>query len=134
MVTVPRISRRLSVLKQNLMKILTSQHIAWQHQEAMEMNIIERVRNNTGQWINYIIDNGWVVPYCPYLITKYRANINVELCNSVQGVKYLFKYVKKGLDRSMVAVCPKKTFDQDEIEQYEDLRYISYHQRPVGDY
>ena len=42
------------------------------------------------------LDNGWVVPYNPYLAVKYNAHINVEICTTVMAVKYLYKYVYKG--------------------------------------
>jgi len=51
-----------------------------------------------------IIDNSWVVPYNPFLTTKYDAHINVEICNTVQAIKYLFKYVYKGHDRASVSI------------------------------
>ena len=47
-----------------------------------------------------VIDNSWVVPYNPYLTAKYDAHINVEICNTVQAIKYLFKYVYKRHDRA----------------------------------
>ena len=37
------------------------------------------------------ITNQWVVPFCPYLSLRYDAHINVEVCCSVQSVKYLFR-------------------------------------------
>lgn len=45
------------------------------------------------------IDNRWIVPYSPVLSRMFEAHINVEYCNSVKSVKYLFKYVNKGGDR-----------------------------------
>ena len=42
------------------------------------------------------LDNRWVVPYNIYLVTKYDAHINVEICTTVTVVKYLYKYVYKG--------------------------------------
>ena len=48
------------------------------------------------------LDNRWVVPYNPYLLLKYNAYINVEICSTVSAVKYLYKYVYKGHDREII--------------------------------
>lgn len=65
-------------------------------------------------------DNRWVVPYNPYLLLKYRSHINVEVCASVQAIKYIHKYVYKGADRTTIAV----TATDDEIARYVHCRYI----------
>ena len=43
-----------------------------------------------------IYDNSWVIPYNPYMLLKYDCHINVEICHSIESVKYLNKYVYKG--------------------------------------
>ena len=68
------------------------------------------------------IDNRWVVPYNPYLTLKFNAHINVEICNTVQVLKYLFKYVYKGHDKTSVAL--EKTINPNEIARYLEGRYV----------
>jgi hypothetical protein len=65
-------------------------------------------------------DNRWVVPYNPFLLRKYRSYINVEVCATVQAVKYIYKYVYKGSDRTTAAVGST----DDEITCYTTGRYI----------
>ena len=48
------------------------------------------------------LDNRWVVPYNPYLLLKFNAHINVEICTTVLAIKYLSKYVYKGHDRAII--------------------------------
>ncbi|SAM01867.1 hypothetical protein [Absidia glauca] len=66
------------------------------------------------------IDNGWIVPYNPFLSKKYKAHINVECCQGVQAVKYINKYVYKGSDRTTM----KLSDTNDEIDKYLQGRYI----------
>ena len=52
---------------------------------------------------------------------KYQSHINVEICGSVQAVKYIHKYVYKGTDRTTLAVSNT----DDEISRYVQARYVS---------
>ena len=69
----------------------------------------------------YTVDNNWVVPYSPYLSLRYNCHINVEVCLSPTAAKYLFKYIQKGEDRTMVKTSVEGE-GRDEIEEYVDLR------------
>ncbi|GBC01417.1 hypothetical protein RclHR1_04190001 [Rhizophagus clarus] len=50
------------------------------------------------------LDNRWVIPHNVELVTKYDAHINIEICNSVLAIKYLYKYVYKGYDQATIAL------------------------------
>ena len=67
------------------------------------------------------VDNRWVVCHSRYLIWRYRCHINVESIASVKAIKYIYKYVYKGHDRTTMefGTC------RDEIKQYLDARYVS---------
>jgi len=86
----------------------------------------------------------WVVPYNPYLSLKYKAHINVEICNSLMSVKYLYKYVFKGHDKLSVTLVtddslthlqlrtPEEERERannavriDEVKQFVESRYVS---------
>ncbi|GAU50222.1 hypothetical protein TSUD_409010 [Trifolium subterraneum] len=76
------------------------------------------------------LDNGNVVPYNPFLLMRYQGHINVESCNKSNAIKYLFKYVNKGPDRSNVQISNSKSATDepeilDEIKRFYDYRYIS---------
>ena len=60
------------------------------------------------------LDNKWVVPYCPYLLMKFRCHINVEVCQNLNTVKYLYKYIFKGHDLASVQIThiPGQTIDE----------------------
>ena len=72
------------------------------------------------------ITSQWVVPYSPFLSLRYNCHINVELCCSVESVKYLFKYIYKGHDRQMVRTDDANGNRErlNEIAEYQDLRSI----------
>ncbi|XP_074297857.1 uncharacterized protein LOC141628648 [Silene latifolia] len=76
------------------------------------------------------VDNGFVVPYNAQLLLKYRAHINVEWCNQSRSIKYLFKYINKGVDRVTMQSSHRRRNDEnpeqiDEIRRFYDCRYIS---------
>jgi hypothetical protein len=78
------------------------------------------------------LDNHWVVLHNVYLSTKYDAHINVEVCNNIRAVKYLFKYIYKGHDRVTVEISRHSdnategnVVETDEIKKYLDCRYVS---------
>ena len=67
------------------------------------------------------VDNCWVVPHCRWLIWKYHCHINVECIASIKAIKYIYKYVYKGHDRTTMEFgnC------EDEVKLYLDARYVS---------
>ncbi|GBO43211.1 hypothetical protein AVEN_119477-1 [Araneus ventricosus] len=73
----------------------------------------------------YSFDNRWVVPYNPWLLKKFNAHINVEVCASVKSVKYLYKYVYKGRDAASVKIQKEGALDHDEISCFVEGRYVS---------
>ena len=80
----------------------------------------QRNNNQTIEVNGIQLDNCWVVPYNPYLITKYNCHINIEIYSSITAIKYLFKYIYKEHDCATVEVK-----SNDEISLYLDVRYIS---------
>lgn len=45
-----------------------------------------RDNGNTVEKNGVILDNRWIVPYNPFLLSKYTALIKVEICTSVSAV------------------------------------------------
>ncbi|GBN85324.1 hypothetical protein AVEN_175849-1 [Araneus ventricosus] len=81
----------------------------------------------------YSIDNRWVVPYNPWLLKKFNAHINVEVCASVKSVKYLYKYVYKGHDAASVKIQKEGALDHDEILSFVEVRLAVHlpQQQPI---
>ncbi|MFY7752452.1 MAG: hypothetical protein ACOVQU_11725, partial [Exiguobacterium acetylicum] len=71
-----------------------------------------------------MINNSWIVPYNPFLLKKYQMHINVEMCNTAMAAKYLFKYITKGPDRAIARIEKNSHEEQNEIQDYQDLRSI----------
>lgn len=68
-----------------------------------------------------VLDNRWVVPYSPYLLRKYNCHVNIEYCNTVSSVKYLFLYHFKGVDM----ITTEGLDPSDEITKFVTRRYLS---------
>ncbi|XP_076934838.1 uncharacterized protein LOC143601270, partial [Bidens hawaiensis] len=75
------------------------------------------------------LDNRHVVPYNKKLLKKYQAHINVEWCNQEGSIKYLFKYINKGLDRATISLVQNNAANQDEnvdeVKAFYDCRFLS---------
>ena len=84
------------------------------------------------------IDNRWVVPYNAYLLAKFDAHINVEICTSISAIKYLFKYIHKGPDQTKFRIedsNENQGVDQqvdaqpqqvrDEIKEFQNARFLT---------
>lgn len=69
------------------------------------------------------IDNRWIVSHNLYLTAKYNAHINVEICNQVNYVKYIYKYIYKGHDRAQADLGNNDL--QNEVKNFLDARYVS---------
>jgi len=63
------------------------------------------------------------VPYNRYLLLKYNAHINVEICTSVKSVKCIYKYIYKGYEACTVALQGQRV-DYDEIQAFINARYV----------
>lgn len=92
--------------------------------------LYRRRNNGTSAQVGvHEVDNRDVVPYNPFLLLKYNAHINVEICSSIRSIKYLFKYIYKGYDCACLQFVKnlndEKTLEIDEIEHFLNMRYVS---------
>ena len=79
----------------------------------------------------YVVDNRWVVPYCPTLSLMFNSHINVEVVTSVTAPKYLYKYVYRGHGAAAIQVTnnvnedsEKRVLDHDEVKNHIEARYV----------
>ncbi|GKE66628.1 hypothetical protein Tco_1520789 [Tanacetum coccineum] len=72
-----------------------------------------------------------------HLSLAFRAHINVEYCGWSMMIKYLFKYISKGVDPIRARItrplgeCPNATIEKkktDEIQNSVNARYICPHE------
>ncbi|CAH1420772.1 unnamed protein product [Lactuca virosa] len=90
-------------------------------------------RRNDGHFVEKSgvkLDNRNVVPYNKYLLKRYQTHVNVEWCNQGSSIKYMFKYINKGPDRTTFVVVQTNNECEnndvvDEIVEYYDCRYLS---------
>ncbi|XP_015124926.1 uncharacterized protein LOC107046742 [Diachasma alloeum] len=76
----------------------------------------------------YVVDNRYVVPYCPEILLQLNCHCNVEVVSHIRAVKYFFKYIHKSHDAADVIIeeisSTNRTFEHDEIKQHIDSRYV----------
>ena len=75
-----------------------------------------------------VVDNSMVVPYNSFLSKFFNCHINVEFCETVVAIKYVYKYITKGPDRCLVATKiddgTQKVENVNEVEEFVDARYL----------
>ncbi|XP_022041450.2 uncharacterized protein LOC110944034 [Helianthus annuus] len=84
------------------------------------------------------LDNRYIVPYNPVLCSWFMAHINVEYCGWSMLIKYLFKYISKGVDRIHYKIKSSPAGNDvvqnteysrlDEIQNFLDGRFICPHE------
>lgn len=89
----------------------------------------KRCLHDVSKW-GISLSDEWVVPYNPFLLSKYDAHINVEICASIKSYKHIYKYICKAADYVVVEVRSgvdgtNVTLNHDEIDSYVKSRYIS---------
>ncbi|CAN6861873.1 unnamed protein product, partial [Brassica oleracea] len=89
------------------------------HTQVNDSGYILYRRRKTEQVVckgNIKLDNQFVVPHNLQILKNYKAHVNVEWCNKSSAIKYLFKYITKGVDR-----C---TFKASQFSSPRSLRYM----------
>ena len=82
-------------------------------------------RPDNGRFIEkngFVFDNRWVVPHNEFLLIKFDCHINVEFIGSFTTIKYVYKYVHKGVDVSTVGI--EEVNEKDEVTRFINARTI----------
>ena len=83
------------------------------------------LRRQEGSNVIFDIDNRWVVPYNPFLIRNFACHINVEICSSINSIKYVTKYITKGTDQAVFQLLETDGQNNiDEISLFQNARYV----------
>ena len=69
----------------------------------------------------------WIAPHIPKLIDELDCHIFVDIVFTVSVFTYLYKYLYKGPDHTLVKVS-RTGQPNDEIKDYVDVRYLSAHE------
>ena len=70
----------------------------------------------------FLFDNRWVVPHNEFLLVKFDCHTNVEFIGSFLTIKYIYKYVHKGVDVSTIGI--ENMNDKDEVTRFINARTI----------
>ena len=85
-------------------------------------------RPNNGRKVlvrGHELDNQWVVSCNPYLLATYDYHLNVEICSTIEAVKYLYKYIYKGHTRILYQLVAQQIDGiVDEIKNFQFERWI----------
>ena len=81
-----------------------------------------------GKRVVQVVTNQWVVPYNPFLLRQFNCHINVEICSSINSIKYITKYVTKGNDQVVFELQRANeeagNRQVDEVAQFQNARYV----------
>ena len=70
--------------------------------EILYQNI--HLKNYLMYFINSLWESILLKQLAAVLLLKFNSHINVEVCSTVQCIKYLFKYCYKGLDCAFIEI------------------------------
>ncbi len=83
-----------------------------------------RTAQVTRNYVKYTVDNRYVVPYNPALLLLLECHCNVEIATNVRIIKYLYKYITKGPDRSKATIVDEGE-EIDEIKDFQTWQHLT---------